>query len=704
MAPLMSRHNGLWLGWPGEALPTGQRGRDALVREWEEQHAYVAVDIPARISRSFYEGFANDTLWPLLHGFPSRVVFHPESWHSYTDANERFASAVLERLRRDDLVWIHDYQLLLLPELIRRSAPNARIGFFLHIPFPASEAFRILPQREEVLRGMLGADEIAFQTHGHLHEFRRALLQVLGLESQMDRVQVDDRTVHLEALPIGISTIEWERLSTRDVGVRRRIRDLRARHTGRSLIVAVDRLDYTKGIPERLRTLRRLLHVKPEWRGKVTLIQVAVPSRERVPAYAELRREVSELVGEVNGEFGTPEWQPVVFLRRAVSRPELAALYAAADVGWVGPLRDGMNLVAKEYVVCQHGREGVLVLSEFAGAAQELGEALRINPYDEEGTAATLVRALSMSEAERRERMTALYDRVRRNAVEVWSERFLASLRSVTVGARRERSRARPAPDPVAMQAAFDRAGQRLICLDYDGTLVPIASRPQGARPSAELLELLSVLTRLPKTSVVVISGRTREDLSRWFADIPGLWLAVEHGALVRETGATTWTPLRSGADVGWKERVRPVLEHFAASAPGSFVEEKEYALGWHYRLADAEFGAWLANEVVSALDQQLAGTELAVLHGSKVVEVRFAWANKGEIGTHLRARLRGRTFILAVGDDRTDEDLFARLPRNAWTVHVGAGATQARYRVRSPAQVSGLLAILAQGVPSSER
>ena len=281
MAPLMSRHNGLWLGWPGEALPTGQRGRDALVREWEEQHAYVAVDIPARISRSFYEGFANDTLWPLLHGFPSRVVFHPESWHSYTDANERFASAVLERLRRDDLVWIHDYQLLLLPELIRRSAPNARIGFFLHIPFPASEAFRILPQREEVLRGMLGADEIAFQTHGHLHEFRRALLQVLGLESQMDRVQVDDRTVHLEALPIGISTIEWERLSTRDVGVRRRIRDLRARHTGRSLIVAVDRLDYTKGIPERLRTLRRLLHVKPEWRGKVTLIQVAVGTQVR---------------------------------------------------------------------------------------------------------------------------------------------------------------------------------------------------------------------------------------------------------------------------------------------------------------------------------------------------------------------------------------------------------------------------------------
>jgi trehalose 6-phosphate synthase/phosphatase len=700
MAPLMERHDGLWLGWPGEGLAGEARGRSSLLRRWEEEHGYVAVDIPPRISRSFYEGYANDTLWPLLHGFVSRAVFDPESWHAYRDANERFARAVLERLRPRDLVWVHDYQLLLLPQLIRAEAPDARIGFFLHIPFPPSEAFRVLPQREDVLTGILGADAVAFQTHSHLHDFRRSLLQVLGLDSQMDRVVVDGRTVHLTASPIGISTEEWERLSTHDDAVARRIADLRARHVGRQLIISVDRLDYTKGIPERLRTFGRLLRSAPEWRGRVTLIQVAVPSRERVPAYAELRREVAELVGEVNGDFGTPEWQPIVYLRRSVSRPELAALYAAADVGWVGPLRDGMNLVAKEFVACQRGREGVLVLSEFAGAAQELGEALRINPYDEEGTAEVIVRALEMPTAARRERMTALYERVRRNDAVAWSERFLGGLREATDSSRTTVRRDRPAPDLGELKAAFTEAPHRLLLVDYDGTLVPIAQRPQDATPPAEVHALLRSLVAYPGTSVAVVSGRPRVDIEGWFGNIEDLWLAVEHGALMREPGAGAWSPLHGGADLEWKERVRSVLEQFARSAPGSFVEEKELAIGWHYRLADAEFGSWLANELVTTLDQLLAGTELAVLHGNRVVEVRYAWANKGEVASHLRSRVRRGAFILAMGDDRTDEDMFARLPRSAWTIRVGSGSTRARFRLPNPPAANGLLALLVdQGV-----
>jgi trehalose 6-phosphate synthase/phosphatase len=694
MAPLMRRLDGLWLGWPGEITGDARRGRDALIRRWEEEHRYVAVDLPARVSRAFYEGYANDTLWPLLHGFVSRVVLQPEAWHAYVDASERFAAAVLERHRRGDLVWVHDYQLLLVPELIRREARDARIGFFLHIPFPASEAFRILPQRDRVLRGMLGADEIAFQTHGHLHEFRRALLQVLGLESRMDRVEVDGRTVRLEALPIGIASDEWERLAGDDASVARRVDELRGRHAGRRLLVAVDRLDYTKGLPERLRTFRRLLRGSPDLRGRVTLIQVAVPSRERVPAYADLRREVSELVGEVNGEFGTPEWQPVVYLHRAVPRPELAALYAAADVGWVGPLRDGMNLVAKEYVACQKGRAGVLVLSEFAGAAQELGEALRINPYDEEGTAEVILRALELPAVEREERMRALLERVRRNDAATWGARFLDGLRAATGGTGRAPPRPSRHIDPGAAGAALAAASRRLLLIDYDGTLVPIAPRPRDATPSRQVRALLASLAALPATTLMVISGRQRSEIEPWLGDLEGLWLAVEHGALIREPGRA-WTPLRPGADVGWKSRVRPVLEHFAASAPGSFVEEKEYALGWHYRLADPEFGAWLASEMVNTLDHLLAGTELAVLHGSKVVEVRFAWANKGEVASFLRGRSRRAGFVLAIGDDRTDEDLFERLPRHAWTVRVGSGPTRARFRLGGPAEVVGLLELL---------
>ena len=451
----------------------------------------------------------------------------------------------------------------------------------------------------------------------------------------MDRVHVGDRTVHLSALPIGIAPDEWRRLSS-DRRVGRRIVELRERHQGRQLIISVDRLDYTKGIPERLRTFHRLLAGTPDWRGKVTLIQVAVPSRERVPAYAELRREVAELVGEVNGAFGTPEWQPVVYIHRSIDKVELAALYAAAEVAWVGPLRDGMNLVAKEYVACQHDRDGVLVLSEFAGAAQELGEALRINPYDEVGTAETIRRALEMEPEARVERMSALYTRVVRDDAAAWGARFIEGLREATRPSRLRLRHDRRAPDPVRLRAAFDAAVHRLVLLDYDGTLVSFARRPQDATPSAELQRLLTVLAARPDTTVALISGRSRVDIGRWFGHVPGLWLAVEHGALLRAPGAD-WEPLRGGADVAWKTRVRPVLEQFSASAPGAYTEEKELSLVWHYRLVDAEFGAWLAGELVATLEALLGGTELTVLHGNRVVEVRFAWANKGEIAAPSR-------------------------------------------------------------------
>jgi len=690
MAPLMERYEGLWLGWPGDALPDEPEGRARLMADWERRHGYVAVEIPARVSRAFYEGYANDTLWPLLHGLPTRAAFQPESWHAYRDANERFADAIAERLRTDDLVWAHDYQLMLVPRLVRERAPRTRLGYFLHIPFPSSDVFRILPEREEVLLGLLGADSVAFQTHGDLHNFRRALLQVLGLESQMDRVDVGDRTVHLAALPIGIDTDGWDQLMA-DGATATRIAELRARHHGRRLVISVDRLDYTKGIPERLRTFRRLLQGVPEWRSRVTLVQVAVPSRERVPAYAALRREVAELVGEVNGEFGTPDWQPVVYLRRAIDKPELAALYAAADVAWVGPVRDGMNLVAKEYVACQRNGDGVLVLSEFAGAAQELGEALRINPYDQVGTADTVRRALELDPASRVERMTALHARVRRDSAAAWAERFIDRLQQATAPSRRTMHSDRPSLRPQKLRTAFDEARERLILLDYDGTLVEIARRPQDARPAAALLDQLHALAVLPATTTAVISGRSRSDIEPWLGDIPGLWLAVEHGALLRAPGAD-WELLRGGADLSWKARVRPVLEQFAASTPGASVEEKEFSLGWHYRLADAEFGSWLASTVVATLEDLLAGTELTVLHGNKVIEVRYAWANKGEVSARLVGLGRRGRFILAIGDDRTDEEMFVRLPRRAWTVRVGPGATSARFRLAGPVAVMGLL------------
>jgi trehalose 6-phosphate synthase/phosphatase len=701
LGPVVEREGGLWIGWPGAAQGGTDDDRADILRAWERDHAMASVDLPAAISRAFYEGYSNTTLWPLLHGFPSHVSFDPGTFAAYRDANERFADAVVDRLQPDDLVWVQDYQLMLLPALLRERRPEARIAFFLHVPFPAADTFRILPQRETLLRGLLGADVIAFQTHEHLGAFRRTLLAVLGVESRLDRLEIDGRPVVLAARPIGIEPDAWHHLVTADRRVVARINELRARHAGRHLVIAVDRLDYTKGIPERLRALGHLFRTRPEWRNRITLVQVAVPSREGVPRYAALRREVNELVGELNGELGTADWTPVIYLRRSVPRSEVAALYAAADVAWVGSLRDGMNLVAKEYIACQGDGAGVLLLSEFAGAAGELGEAIRVNPYDGPGSADALVRALEMPVEERRDRQAALLRRVHQTTALAWARRSVADLRQ----AADERVRnpgTSSAPRVDDLRRRFADAAVRNCYLDYDGTLVPLAPRPSDAVPGPGVVEVVEALAAGAGTTVAVLSGRSRADLERWFGRLDRVWLAAEHGALVRAPGSTDWLPLHQGSDTSWMADIRPILEGFAERVPGSMIEDKELALAWHFRLAEPESGEWFANELATTLEDRVAGTDLSILRGSKVVEVRFAWANKGDVAAYIRAAGVPPDLELAVGDDRTDEDLFARLSEDALTIRVGAGPTRARHRVTGPGAVVALLAALAEAVPSA--
>ncbi|HEU4478153.1 MAG TPA: trehalose-6-phosphate synthase, partial [Pyrinomonadaceae bacterium] len=412
MKPVLQQSNGLWIGWSGEASGTNDEKRRSIIDGWSRQYGYFGVDLDPETAHGFYEGIANQALWPLFHHFPSQVRFEPADWTAYIKANEVFRDEILKHLRPNDLVWIHDYHFLLLPEMLREAAPDISIGFFLHVPFPSSSVFRILPKREQILRGMLGADYLAFHTHRYLQHFRTSIMRLLGLNSQMDRVEVDRRTVRLDALPIGIAPEEFNDLLVKNEETKGKLVELKRLFSYRTIILGVDRLDYTKGIPERLRAYGRFLRNSPEWRGKVVLIQVAVPSREQVPKYGRLRKEVDELIGQINGDWSTPEWSPITYVRRGVPQSVLAALYAVADVALVTPLRDGLNLVAKEYVACQSSGDGVLILSEFAGAAAEMGEALLVNPYDEEGLSNAIGRALSLSESERRDRMMALYRRV----------------------------------------------------------------------------------------------------------------------------------------------------------------------------------------------------------------------------------------------------------------------------------------------------
>ncbi len=692
MEPILEKSNGIWIGWSGEASGINDDKRAQLVENWATQHRYHAVDLDPLIAHGFYEGIANQALWPLFHHFPSLMRFDPEDWKAYVKANQTFCDEIVKHLHPNDLVWVHDYHLMLLPQMLRQAAPDVAVGFFLHVPFPSSSVFRILPRREELLRGMLGADYVAFHTHRYLQNFRTSLLRLLGLGSQMDRVEVDRRTVRLDALPIGIAPWQFSDLLTRNEATKKRLADLKERFSYRKLILGVDRLDYTKGIPERLRAYMRFLEASPEWRGKVVFIQIAVPSRERVPKYSSLRKEVDQLVGQINGDWSTPDWSPIIYLRRNLPQSELAALYAAADVALVTPLRDGLNLVAKEYVACKSSGDGVLILSEFAGAAAEMGEALLVNPYDEEGMSDAIGRALSFSATESRDRMLALYRRVHKNDVFAWGNRFIGNLK-VARRARSQRSHDEPRPlstEPVVQ--AFHQAQTRLMLLDYDGTLAPYASLPQNAVPTPLLIGLLEKLAHDDKTTTALVSGRSRSDLEQWFGGIAHLWLAAEHGAVVRSPGSPEWERAHPNSSNEWKGRVYPILEHFVARTPGSFIEEKEFSLVWHYRMADPEFGDWLANDLVANLEQMLAESPVRAVKGQKTVEVKLIWANKGEVYSRLLQSGLNPDFILAAGDDATDEDLFAQLPPTAWTIHVGRNRSRARFCVAASDEMVHLL------------
>jgi trehalose 6-phosphate synthase/phosphatase len=680
MNPILRDNGGDWIGWAGSSGEEDQEERNSVLQEWAQKDQCFAVELPAEIAKGFYEGYSNQTLWPVFHNFPSQLKFDAKDWQAYIEANRIFCRAVVDRYKQGDLVWVHDYQLMLLPQMLRAELPDAAIGFFLHIPFPSSEIFPILPRREELLQGLLGADLVAFQTHGHLQQFRAALLRVLGLESKIAEVAVGGRPIRLEAHPIGIAPEQYTDLLSHDETTAQLHADWAARYRGRRVLLAVDRLDYTKGIPERLRAFAHLLRSSSELREKVVLIQVAVPTREGIETYQDLRTEVNQLVGEINGKLGTPDWTPVVYINRSIERAELVALYKLADVCWVGSLRDGMNLVAKEYVACKAEGDGVLVLSEFAGAAAEMGEALLINPFDEERTALSIERALTLDEDERRRRMARLHSRILHNNVFRWGERFLASLEDA-VSERGRYSDTQPKRlRTTEVLDAYRRASRRLLMIDYDGTLVPFARQPWQAVPPPVVMRLLTSLAAEPHNCVAVTSGRTAEDLNRWFGAIKGLWLIAEHGAEVKSPLEASWEPLRSEVSTDWKSTVMPILEHFVDRTPGSFVEEKKYGVVWHYRMAEPEFGAWLANELVSMLEAMLAETDLRAFRGSKVVEVKPVWANKGEALDRLLTVLSSPDFLFAAGDDRTDEDLFEHMPTEAWTVHIGPGATRAAF------------------------
>ncbi|MDP2310619.1 MAG: bifunctional alpha,alpha-trehalose-phosphate synthase (UDP-forming)/trehalose-phosphatase [Pseudomonadota bacterium] len=670
---------GEWVGWPGDVARLDATQRLELDESLRARRL-VPVQLTAAEVQRYYEGFSNGVLWPLLHSMPTRMPLECRDWDAYVGANERFADVVAERWRPGDLVWVHDYHLLLVPSLLRARLPSARIGVFLHVPFPASDVFRVLPRRAEILRGMLGADLIGFQTFSDQSNFLSAVLRALGVEADVDRLEVGGREVRVGAFPIGVDFAAFDTAG----GDEAVDRDLaRSAGSAEALLLGVDRLDYTKGIPRRLLAFERLLERHPRWRKRVRLLQVSVPTREGVGAYRELRRQVDELVGRINGDWSTIGWVPIQQLHRSFDNAQLRALYRRARVMVVSPLRDGMNLVAKEFVASRKDERGVLVLSEFAGAAAELSEALPVNPHDVDAMADVLDAALSMPESEQTARMRAMRERLRATDIDSWSAGFLGALAETGQ---------RPIASPLSSAAAgFSRivtSGPLSLLLDYDGTLVPLALSPGDAAPDPALRQLLGELAALPGVDVHIVSGRAAATLEAWLGHLP-LHLHAEHAGRWRPIGAP-WGDAPAGLGT-WKAAVRDAMRVFAARTPGALVEEKATGLAWHYRRADVEQGAAAGRELRHHLGALLANAPVEVIAGSKVIEVRPQGVHKGlAVGRALECSA-GAT-LLAFGDDRTDDDLFAALPEGSVAVAVGDRPSRAAWRIADPASVRRLL------------
>ena len=679
-------HDSTWIGWPG-IEPEKIRGEEQDVRASLSAESCYPVFLSQHDIEDYYHGFCNGTIWPLFHYFPVYALYNPEFWQAYERVNEIFANAITEVAGEGDIIWIHDYHLMLLPRLVRERLPQATVGFFLHIPFPSFEIFRLLPWRRQILDGLLGADLIGFHTYDYAQHFLNSVHSLLGYEAVMGQITAADRIIRADVFPLGIDYERYYR-AAKSSTVRAEVKKLREKQGNCRLILSIDRLDYTKGIPKRLEAFDLFLERHPEYREKLILVLVVVPSRTRVGQYAQLKKQVDELVGGINGRYGSIGWTPIWYLYRSLPFDTLIALYNLADSALVTPLRDGMNLIAKEYIATKTDGRGVLILSETAGAARELGEAIIINVNNPEEIVQALEEALAMPKREQKERNQIMQKRLQRYDVNRWVEEFTDGLLYARKFRDEMAAKALNDDEKMKLVTDFQKSEQRLILLDYDGTLIPFSEQLEKTKPSGDVVRLLKKLVKNRKNGVVLISGRDKHTLKKWFGGLK-VGLVAEHGAWIREKGKE-WEMVES-LSTDCKEKVRPVLELYVDRTPGSFIEEKEFSLVWHYRKADRRLGDMRARELKNDLVNLVANLNLQVLEGSKVVEVKNAGVNKG------RAALRwisGKTwdFILAIGDDLTDEDVFKALPAAAWSIKVGFGASAARFNLGSPSQVSSLL------------
>jgi trehalose 6-phosphate synthase/phosphatase len=676
----------VWIGSAEFSVDTWDRFNKKKL----QQLAYTVepIFIDKKNYSKYYNGFSNATLWPLFHYFPSFVEFDNETFTAYEHVNRVFADNILPMLLPGDVLWIHDYQLMLLPEMIRRQEPNATIGFFLHIPFPSFEIFRLLhrPWKEKIIDGLLGADLLGFHTHEYVQHFLKTVQMIKGYDHRFRSLFLPDRILKAEMFPLGIDFDKFNLAAHREDIIEQKT-IIERNFPGKRIIFSVDRLDYTKGVTHRLSGFERFLELYPEWKEKVVFILVVVPSRQIVSKYNERKKLIEEEIGRINGKYSTLGWQPIIYRYNNLSFHELVAMYNVADIALITPLRDGMNLVSKEYIACRTDN-GVLILSELAGAANELSEAILVNPMDREEVSSAILQALHMPEQIQRHKIHLLHQRLKDYTVSHWFWDFLHQLEETKSHQFLQQTKQLSAGMIKDITSKYEASESRLFLLDYDGTLVPFSKHPADATPDKNLVSLLTTLSSDPRNSLTIISGRDSDSLQHWFGDLP-VNLVSEHGAGIRlKNQAWQHDP---DIDQGWKSFIYPMLELFQRRSPGSFIEDKVHTLVWHYRNVDNELGFIRSRELLDNLHHLVRNADLHIIDGNKVIEIRVSGIDKGVVAKKLLEE-RPYDFVMAIGDDKTDEDMFRVLAGKGYTLKIGSGHTLANYHLADQSEVLSLL------------
>lgn len=684
LGSIYRKNNDLWVGWPGAYFSSEKE--TAAVKKELSAASMVPVFLTKQEIRDYYEGFSNEILWPAFHYFPQYVVYDPVYWNAYVKVNRKFCTELSEVLRKDDTVWIHDYQLLLLPSMLREKFPTLTIGFFLHVPFPSYEILRLLPRCKDILKGMLGADLLGFHTFDYARHFLSSLNRELGMNNVGGQVRYDGRTIVADAFPMGIDYDHYEQLARSSKAVAHE-KKLRRSIGNRRLLLSIDRLDYTKGIIERLAAFEKFLTKYPQYHERVSLVQVLVPSRDKVEMYRRLKEEINRMVSEINSRFGSLTWTPAYHFYRSFPPEQLAAFHRLADVAMITPLRDGMNLVSKEYVASRYERTGTIVLSKLAGAAIELSEAIQINPNDLEELSEAIHAALTMPVSEQVQRMEAMQAIIRKFNIHHWVKMFMERLTDVKEKQKLLLTKVIDNFTLSKIKEQYISAPKRLLLLDYDGTLVPFKNDPQQARPDRDLVRILGKITKDPANKVVIVSGRDKETLEQWMGHV-GADLVAEHGVWTKN-GNEEWRQAAS-LDSSWKEQIRSILEQFSNRTPGAFIEEKAFSLAWHYRKVEHVLGEHRSRELINHLRYITSSLNVQVLEGDMVVEIKNMEVNKGRAVSQWFEE--SCDFILAIGDDLTDEDMFRALPPYAISIKVRSPLSIAKYTMPSQSDVRWLL------------